>query len=352
MTPYFIAFALPLLLYPLRKKSQTAYVFVLAGLWAVFAGLRDGIGGGDYFAYQNFYQSIRGRAIGSAYYFEPGFRWLAVAVKAAGVSYHGFLAVVALLGILPAVFVIDKRIEKPEYAAFALFIYGIEWMFYNSFVVLREGIALGLAFLALDSLLDGRKFKFVLICLAAACFHISAFVMMPLVFMNRELKSWALKLILALAILVIAGLEGGAYIFDYEAATGIVGRLLKFWDGNNYEFLNPLNAIEISAFIWLIWNYAGDSDALERNMYFIYGCIAIMSVAHSVIIRFGYYYEIALAFLLPRAAASKRAGIAERSLIVIGLTAYFLAKMARWLIKNSDDGFLPYRTILFPLVAK
>lgn len=327
-------------------------MFVLAGLWAVFAGLRNGIGGGDYFAYRDFYESISGTKAGMATYFEPGFRWLAAGVKAVGIPYHGFLGIVALLGILPAVYVIDRRIEKPEYAAFALFIYGIEWMFYNSFVVLREGIALGLAFLALDSLLDGQKLRFVLICLAAACFHISALVMLPLVFMNRELKSWVLKLILALAILAFAGLEGGAYVFNYGAATGIAGRLLKFWNGNNYEFLNPLNAIEICAFIWLIWHYAGDSDALERNMYFIYGCIAIMSVAHSVIIRFGYYYEIALALLLPRAAASKRAGIAERSLMVIGLTAYFLAKMARWLIKNSDDGFLPYRTILFSLVAK
>jgi hypothetical protein len=55
MIPYLVAFALPIILFPLRKKSRIGYVFLLSAAWSLFAGLRLDIGGKDYFAYRDFF---------------------------------------------------------------------------------------------------------------------------------------------------------------------------------------------------------------------------------------------------------------------------------------------------------
>ena len=93
--------------------------------------------------------------------------------------------------------------------------------------------------------------------------------------------------------------------------------------------------------------YASGAPALERNLYFLYSCVAMLSIGYSVLIRFGYFYEIGLAFLLPRIASSPRASRWERFFLPAGIIAYALAKLVRWLLLNGggNGGFLPYRTI-------
>jgi hypothetical protein len=346
MTAYFIAFALPLVLYPLRKRSRVLYVFLLAGAWALFAGLRSGIGGNDYYAYQDFYASISGFRIGQAASFEPLFCLLGISLKAIGLSYHGFLCVVALLGILPAVYVIDRRCEEP---ALGLYVYGMEWMLYASFVILREGIALGIAFLAFDALYDRKRLRFLCLAVLAGLFHSSAFVLLPLVFFTGELKPRTRSALLFATAALFLLLEGGAYLGLYSGAQGITARLLRYIGWGAYERLNPLNVVEILLFWFLIARYASDSKPFERNLYFLYTCVALLAVGHAVIIRFGYYYELALAFLFPQIAYSKKVSTLERFLLVGFIAAYFLAKTFRWLSLNGFylGGFLPYRTILF-----
>jgi hypothetical protein len=346
MTAYFIAFALPLVLYPLRKRSRILYVFLLAGAWALFAGLRNGIGGNDYYVYQDFYGSISGAKVGLAYYFEPLFLALAIGTKAIGLSYHGFLCVVALLGTLPAVYVIDRRCEE---SALGLYVYGMEWMLYASFVILRQSIALGIAYLALDALFDRKRLRFLCLAVLAGLFHNSAFVLLPLVFFTGELNPRTRSALLFATAALFLLLEGGAAFGLYAGAQGIAARLLKFIGWGAYERLNPLNVLEILLFWFLIARYAGDSKPLERNLYLLYTCVALLAVGHAVIIRFGYYYELALAFLFPQIAYSKKASALERFLLVGFIAAYFLAKTFRWLALNGGDlgGFLPYRTILF-----
>ena len=80
MIPYILAFALPVALFPLRSKSRVSYVFTLAAAWSIFAGIRLDIGGGDYFAYRDFYLSLKGfEGVTSSTWnnWEPFFRYLA-----------------------------------------------------------------------------------------------------------------------------------------------------------------------------------------------------------------------------------------------------------------------------------
>jgi hypothetical protein len=319
-------------------------VFLLSALWALFAGMRLGIGGYDYANYNDFYAGISGWQAGSKGYYEPLFKLTGIAAKAIGFHFHDFLAIVALLGILPSVYVIDKRCEI---SAIGLFAYGMEWMLYASFVILRQGMAMGLALLAVDALFDKKRLRFILVIIVAGFFHSSAFVFLPLAFFQGELRPRLRNALFVAAAALFLLIEGGRVVLDYGRFQGLAGRLLHYLAPAGYERLNPLNIVEIVGFWFLVLRYAADAPPLERNMYFFYTCLAMVAQGHAVIIRFGYYYEFGLAFLLPRVASSKKASGFERILVSGIVMAYLLAKICRWLLRNAggDGGFLPYRTI-------
>ncbi len=346
MPVYALAFALPILLYPLRAKSRLGYVVALTAGWVFFAAIRLDIGGGDIFAYRDFYAGIdvAHRAIPAQW--EPLFRLLAFAAKAAGLPYHGFLGLVALVGILPAVYVIEKRTADTPIGFFA---YGIQWMLYGTFVVLREGLAIGIGFLALDALLDKKWVRFAIATAVAVGFHYSALCILLLPFFTKEIKTRTrLALFIATGVAFFA-IEVGSYTnFFAIFHDKIFYRLALYLTKGLKGPLNLFNVVEVVGFCVLVQRYASKSSPLLRNAYFLYMLIIILSLQHSIIQRMGRYEEISIAFLLAAVVDPDGDRKKERMIVSMLLVLYFLAKIGRWLITsaNGPGGFLPFRTIL------
>ncbi|MEL7556093.1 MAG: EpsG family protein [bacterium] len=378
MSPYLLAFIVPIALSPIRKRSTTAYVFLVAGIWAVFAGLRGEIGGTDYYAYKGLYLNSE-EFISRLYTYERLFTALVRLCQALGFSYNGFLLVVAILGILPSVYVIDKRSGLAE---LALFVYGIEFMLPYSFIFLRQGVALGLAFLALDTLMDDRKIGALLFTVIAANFHYSALILIPFIIVNREVKPgvrsgiyWMVAFS-GISIIVLSFSEFGKYF-----AKGFFEKLLRYLIGGGMT-INPLNFLEIYL-IFVVLNRKRNKNshpALWNSfdlvlLFFIFGTI------EAIFIRFAVYFKAGVLILLSRAVDKKRGipgesddgrdpvpllgrlgsmsvrgktageitnALFDARVLQIGVFCYYLAKIVRWLLLNVNDVavFLPYRTIL------
>jgi hypothetical protein len=346
MIPYLAAFSLPVLLYPIRRYSRMAYVFLLAGLWAMFAGLRNGIGGGDFYAYQQIYAGIVGFYLQAGKAFEPLFSLLCIAAKAAGIPYNGLLSIVALLIALPSAYVIDRRSEE---SALALFVFGIEWFLYVSFVVLRQGLAVGFSFLAIDFLLDKRWRGAVIAAAIAIGFHYSAIMLVPLFFCTGRLRNRTRLIFFLVAAAIFGVFELTSSRMAWRDATqGLFNRFLTYVSGGKVEPLNLLNYLEIGAVWLLIERYAEDAHPLLKNGYFVYSCCALAAMRQAIVIRFAWYPELALALLIPAICEARRVSRGARILLYGGLTAYFLAKTCRWLLLNGGGlgGFLPYSWIL------
>ena len=377
MIPYLLAFIAPIALSPLRKKNSTAYVFLVAGLWAVFAGIRGEIGGEDYYAYRGLYLNS------PEYVFRMDtYEYLFVALirlcRTLGLSYNGFLTIVAILGILPSVYVMNKRSGLVE---LALFVYAIEFMLPYSFIFLRQGIALGLTFLALDALMDDRKILALLITIVAAYFHYSAWILFPFILLSRTIKPsirsgiyWALALV-GLSLIYLSNSE-----FGKSFAKGFVNKLLLYLIGGGMT-INPLNFIEIYLiFIVLNRKLKNGHPALWNSfdlvlLFFMFGTI------EAIFIRFAVYFKMGTLILLTRAVDKERwiqvehndrrgpalfldrlGSISIRGrtmqniinmlfdarILQVGVFCYYLAKIVRWLLLNVNDVaiFLPYRTIL------
>lgn len=350
MAAYLLAFIAPLALFPLRKRSRTAYVFILAGLWSVFAGLRLDIGGYDYLAYRDAYASTAGFN-GIASRFEPLFRLLMQASHGLGLPYHGFLLIVAVLGILPAVYIVEHRSGD---SPIGLYVYGIEFMLSGSFIFLRQGIAIGIAFLVVDAVMDRKTIKALGFSIIAAGFHYSALILLLYLVLSKELSPRARNALFALAAVAGAALFIVASSgLGSAVSIGFVSQFVNYIYGGGGMKINPLNFIEIAALFFLIYRYAWNAEPVLKNAFFMFLVFTLYGTIEAVFIRFGSYFKIAVVLLLPLAVAGAAPEKQERrwfetNLLQLGIFCYYLAKITRWLILNLNDVavFLPYRTII------
>ena len=280
--------------FPIRREA-TAYVFLVAGIW-LFRGFRGEIKSTDYFIYKEVYLYPE-ELISRLYTYERLFIALIRLCQALGFSYNGFLLVVAILGILPSVYVINKRSGLAE---LALFIYAIEFMLPYSFIFLRQGIALGLAFLALDALMDDRKIGALLFTVIAANFHYSALILIPLIIVNREVKPgvrsgiyWMVAFS-GISIIVLSFSEFGKYF-----AKGFFEKLLRYLIGGGMT-INPLNFLEIYLiFVVLNRKRKKNSHPALWNSFDLVLLFFIFGTIEAIFIRFAVYFKAGVLILCP-----------------------------------------------------
>ena len=350
MAAYLLAFIAPVALYPLGKKNRTAYVLILAALWSLFAGLRLDIGGRDYLIYMNDYERVSSFATTPSR-FEPLFRLLMQSCRGLGMSYHGFLLIVAILGILPAVYVIERRSGGTP---IGLYVYGIEFMLYGSFVILRQGIAVGIAFLVVDAVMDRKPVKAMVFSLLAAGFHYSGLILLLYPLLSNEFSPRLRSALFALAAAIGAAFFiAASYGLGPKIPIGFVARFFDFITGGDRMQINPLNFLEVGILFYLIYRYAWDAAPVLGNAFNVFLVFTLYGTIEAVFIRFGSYFKIVVPLLLALVVGGafpqrKVRGRFETQLLQAGIFCYYLAKITRWLILNLNDiaVFLPYRTIL------
>jgi hypothetical protein len=319
-------------------------------VWALFAGLRMDIGGGDYFSYRQFYQSLAGFKGVAASGWEPLFRYLAGFASLVGLSYHGFLSVVALLGIVPAVYVIDRRAGD---SPMALFVYGIEFMYYGSFVILRQGVAIGLAFLVLDAMMDRKPFRALAYCALAVGFHYSALALLFFVLFSSRMHPRLRTVLYSMAALCGAGLIIMAYGGTLPRQYYLLDRLVHYFAGGYAERVNPLNFVELLLVAFVFRRYVRNADPIVDNAFFFTIIFMNLGMVSSIIVRIASYFKIVVPIILGAAVTSDtQPGFMARHFgkawLELAIFLYYFAKIFRWLLLNAGGpgGFLPYRTIL------
>lgn len=366
--PYLVAFFLPYLFRPLLRRSRTAYVFLLAAAWALFAGMRVDIGGKDYFVYRDYYLGLSGVPFTLKQQWEPLFTALAGFSKIAGLDFHSFFALVSFLGCLPAIWIVVKRLEAPS---LGLFVYGVEFYLYDSFVILRQNIAMGFGFLVLDALMDKKYGRAVALALIAAGFHYSGLFLLalPLLIWKPGPKTRNLLFGIAglLGLLLIA-----AVAFDLERRihSALANRLLLYVAREGLR-LNPLNVLEVLALAWFFRARLRELPRALDYAWLIFLVFSLYATIEAIFWRLDMYFKVVIVLLIPMAVGrlapllpGERTVLAEgahadgriarllgpllgRGYLEAGVVLYFLAKIGRWLLLNAGGhgGFLPYRSL-------
>jgi hypothetical protein len=190
-----------------------------------FAGIRYGVAT-DYWSY---YGIFSGNSI-HAKRLEGGFRWLIWVYKfiTNGASYNGFVFFIAFLSI-GIKYVYFNTLQNPLWALFiyiGLFYINVE---YN---VVRQGLAIALVFLGVDSAVRKNFFGFLCFLLLAASIHISSFLLFPFYFLySKKIKISFFFFILLFIAAVIVRL----FVLDF-----ILNRIAQIFTGSASVMLNHL----------------------------------------------------------------------------------------------------------------
>lgn len=202
MIYYFVLFLLVVIgMITLAKLDRITMFFfsVLAFLLIIiFGGLRYNVGA-DWDSYERIFNESRFDNIFETG-IEPFFNLLIVAIKFFNLNY--LFLVFTVFTIATAIkFSFLFKYSNSFFAALLVY-FPIQFMAYDINGI-RQGLAIGIIFCSVDSLLKKKLWTFLAIVLVAMCFHYSAVIFFPFYFIaNKKIASKYIHIIIVLSIVI------------------------------------------------------------------------------------------------------------------------------------------------------
>ena len=226
-------------------------------------------------------------------FFEFGFRLYVKALATIWNSHQFFIAVTALLSLIPIAVLFWKKSKDP---AFSWLIYVSLMPFMILFSGLRQGIAIGIGAMMFILAEDKKPVWFVVAGVLAAAFHVSSvllFLVYPL-FRLKIARKWRIigtpVLLLLLLLIRKIIIEVGVRLFP-NYAYAFIG------DGSgSYKYFVMMFAIYLLCCVFM------DDSELQNaymNYYFLACVFQMFGFFSEHAPRAGFYFTIALPVLLP-----------------------------------------------------
>jgi hypothetical protein len=317
--------------------------------FVIFPGTRFGIGGSDYYIYEQYYSNIE--MTDYNYRIEPLFYLIVYIFNWLGFSFNAFLFTVTFASSVLLFYGIKKNTNS-IFIGVIIYI-GKLYIFYN-FVLIRQMIAISIAWFAIAYLRASLKSKFMLLLIIASLFHVSTLVLLPFLFIEKvEISTKNLFLILGVA--VIIALCNNLLVSFLINIIPVLGYRLEYYI-NKENLINPLNYIETFSVLFLTTHYKKELKGKIKNFQLYYNLL----IAFTFILIAFYNFEdfkrlrdiflISYITIIPAIISLSKNKIDK--LLIGGICCiYFLLLYVRSIIvfdNNTSIGFLvPYKSILF-----
>lgn len=345
------------------STNNTKYKKILAIttmiILCVISGTRFNTGGSDYFAYKNIYNNIKlmpfwkGIIETSKYSgFESGFCFYMSVIKLIGFNYYGF----TLINSVVFYILFYKVLKKYDYNInFILILFLYKIFFYNTFISLRQPIAILIFWLSLDYLKEKKYIKYFLMCTLAFTFHKAAIILyfVPLVtHFKISKKTYIIFLVTCLFLYAInfSSIINMKSILDIffandqvtmDKAEGYaeVGSGMSVF----YIFESYLIAILIGLKYNEIYNYDDKSSFFIKLFLCVIPFYTVFS-GFAIVTRFKDFFFLAYPILITYIAKSQKKIAPYIYLFTIIICFYGYIRY----LNNFDGGaFLNYKTFLF-----
>lgn len=301
-------------------------------------------------------------------YGEPLFLTLVYAVTKVFSDFNVLLFVIQLMIMLFVYLGCEKHEEKiPTYLSYAFFLF----VYYNmSLNLLRQSLALALAFYALSFMMDKKRIKFLILTAAAVLFHKTAFMMLP-IWVAYELISRRDKLstYVGLTAVILVGMLFFGNILQLLVNMGILeGKYLYYTGSEDVDV--SLTYIGFSAAMLLIGVlFRKKAVKMDKRakfylfMSFLNVILLTLSLWYNTAERLTYYLGYANILLIPmvvcvlmgdmeirkRLNAGKTAMVATACVMYfIGLSAYHVVY---YMILNNHTTY-PYSSTVLGIGAE
>lgn len=347
MWPYWLMFLLPLwaAVQPgrLRDEDRRIAWAACAAIYILFIGLRFEVGG-DWLNYERLFYWAASKPIDEilvgggdpAYY---GMGWLIARMGGELVHLNLFCAIFLVCGA----FSLAKRQPYAWVGVLACvpYLFIVVGMGYT-----RQSAAIGLAMFALAALADGKQVRFVLFVLAAAAFHKSAALLVPIAALaSTRNRGWSI-----VWVSVMTGLA--VWLFLAERSE----QLWTSYVESDYADASSGGAIRVAmnavpALIFLVFRKRLAFSAQDLRLWLCLSllamaCIPFLEVSATAIDRLALYFiplQAVVFARLPMLARDTR----QRTAIVLGIVGYYAAVQFVWLnFAQHAFAWLPYDFLL------
>lgn len=342
MTPYLLLMGAGLAGGPLlrrRPEYRRGFLLALGAACWLLASLRY-VTGFDYRSYEAFFQNTAQGLAGSR--FEWGFRLLNLAVAGAGGDYRAFLFVFHLL-LTVLVFAWIGRYSPSPWMSVYLFV-ALQY-FALSMNLLRQALAAAIVLWAYPFLKSRRLPPYCGVVFLAACFHLTALVMLPFyVLLNLRVS----RLHYGLA----AAAAGTAYLGADALLQTVVDFLNRYqsyfggryWQANGFSYVVfPLGCLLFA--LPLPRRAARDSSEspVLANSVFYAALMQLFITRHFILERLSIYLAMLSLLALPEAAQAsggRRSARVRTGLLIAGAFLYFL-----FAAREGFHGVYPYHGV-------
>lgn len=308
-----------------------------------FSAIRDDCGC-DYYSYVRHIENIQA---GFPNYMEEGFQ---IVARQIGSFSHNPRYVIILFGILTCFFFVKAIWDQSQNKLLSVYLFLTWGLYFMTFNTIRNYFALSVIFYAIKFLLTNKKgiAFFVLLTIAAAFFHASALVCLPLYLLALNItieKKHFPWLIVAIIVLLLLQIPLRSYVFFYYNS----------YEGSEYDTdrVSYLNVIKALFIIGLCLKYkAIVYKDKYLKFYFnlnVFALVLYLGVYWlPEISRIGFYMNMTVIFLIPSLVAQIKSKVDRTNLtafiIVISFIMFILLLNQ---FSSVNTRILPYKTWLY-----
>ncbi len=329
----------------ITRQQMLNRILILAIFMLLFAVSACRIAvGNDYWVYRSDFLLIEQNRHVS---FEFGFVWV-VRFLQSMLNHDQYLPIFAVFSFFTVLFFVRGMADLSEQFCFTVFLLMTGGYYFSSLNSVRYYLVLAIAMYSIKYVLRSEWTKFVLWILAAAAFHKSVLVVIPLYFLaSREWKKWHI-------LFLAAGCASLLLFQDFYRS--IIFHFYPFYEGSMFDTgeTSLTNIAKCAAVLFLsLLYYKKTIKGDKGNQFYFYcnlGALALYVFASFIpeISRIGYYLNITNIFLIPGIIVKipkKRQKILWTVLVVLAYLAYFALFLRS--AYSTDIRLLPYRNWIF-----
>jgi hypothetical protein len=338
------------------SNSYNKYLFatLIAVVFIVFGGLRDNVGQ-DWNAYFDIYNKIKNFEDIFTNRQEKGYLFFVYLFNLLSLNFNVFILFLFSLSFVLKYNVIKKYSTNIQ---LSLLIY-----FYTVFLIydlngIRQGVALSLIFISINSIIERKLHVFLLLLLCASLFHMSALVFFPFYYLYNIKINNKVIVITTVVVLILS-----IPLRNLILSSSLVQGLLALDQLNHYsvyvtsnDYVQNVSIISAATFqrLFIFFSFLffyENIDASEnvkrflKNVYFLSVLLyLLLSFSAEYAARLGFYYKIFEILIIPLVISSQR--IVSNKILLFLIFVLFAYIGTDRLLSIPHNGLTPYHNIL------
>lgn len=346
MIPYFLLLGYTVIFLTLSKRVKSDFFFYLSFvILTLFSGLRFDVGV-DFMSYSEMFKDFKnGNAL---FLFEPANMLIINTINVFNLDQQIIFLIYSVI-IMSGVFYFIKKLSPSKELSVLLFV-TIGIFYFSSFNGIRQWAAISMMLIAIVKLIEAKPIQFVFFIIMASLFHISAILLLGLIFFQFRFNKFHLILILLASMFAIE-----LFIFIINNSQYVI-----YLDGLRFDHKGNLLLIliYILILIHILWFFGYFSRRVVLNikevvllnmnlmslLILIIGCQ--LNIDFLSFMRVNMYFQIQLIILIPMMIIKIQSWKIKFVLMYLGMVFLFFYYFNTIYNHGFYYNLVPYKTIL------